>query len=152
MHTVRRRCLLLYRCICLFVIIVSLTKRLNWSIEMPFGLWTPVGPRNHALGGGVDPRREGVIRGCSPKRNALDCVNAEAARGCRLVHRGQRITASARLQNWLSRREGDKCRGDAAFHQSSLTTCFIQFLFFNEHHQFWISIWPINMLIISLLM
>ena len=25
------------------------------SIEMPFGFWTRVGPRNHALGEGPDP-------------------------------------------------------------------------------------------------
>ena len=32
-------------------------------IEMPFGLWTPVGPRNHVLGGQPDPPKEGAILG-----------------------------------------------------------------------------------------
>jgi len=30
-------------------------------IEMPFGLWTRVGPRNHVLDWGPDPHEKGVI-------------------------------------------------------------------------------------------
>jgi len=30
-------------------------------IEMPFGLYTRVGPRNHALDGGPDPRAKGLF-------------------------------------------------------------------------------------------
>jgi len=30
-------------------------------IEMPFGLWTQVGPRKHVLHGGPDPPCEGAI-------------------------------------------------------------------------------------------
>jgi len=30
-------------------------------IEMPFGVWTRVGPRNHVLSGGPDPPKEGAI-------------------------------------------------------------------------------------------
>ena len=32
-------------------------------IEMPFGLWTPVGSRHPVLGGGPDLLREGAISG-----------------------------------------------------------------------------------------
>jgi len=30
-------------------------------IEIPFGVWTQVGPSNHVLGRGLDPPREGAI-------------------------------------------------------------------------------------------
>jgi len=30
-------------------------------IEMPFGLWTPMGPRNHMLNGGPDLLQQWVI-------------------------------------------------------------------------------------------
>jgi len=30
-------------------------------IEMPFGLWVRIGPRNHVLYGGLDPPWEGEI-------------------------------------------------------------------------------------------
>ena len=33
-------------------------------IEMPFGLWSRVGPRNHTLGGGPDPQGKRHFRGC----------------------------------------------------------------------------------------
>jgi len=32
-------------------------------IEVPFGVWSRVGPRNHVLGGGPDPPGEGAILG-----------------------------------------------------------------------------------------
>jgi len=36
-------------------------------IEMPFGLWTLVGPRNHVLGWGPSPRQEkGNFGGACP--------------------------------------------------------------------------------------
>jgi len=38
------------------------------------------------------------------------------------LRKGQRITAKARLQNGHEPR-GNKCGGDAAFRQNSLTTC-----------------------------
>jgi len=31
-------------------------------IEMPFAVWTRVGPRNHVLGGGPDPRKKRQFR------------------------------------------------------------------------------------------
>jgi len=59
--------------------IVSVTDRVAWSvglsvtivshaktaesIEMPFGLWTPVSRRNQVLDGGLDPKQEGAILG-----------------------------------------------------------------------------------------
>ena len=33
--------------------------------EMLFGIWTPVGPRNHVLGEGLNPRRKGNWVGIS---------------------------------------------------------------------------------------
>ena len=32
-------------------------------IEMPFGLWAQMGPRNHVLGGGPDPTGKGNLKG-----------------------------------------------------------------------------------------
>ena len=42
------------------VSIVSPAKTAE-PIEVPFGMWTPVGPRNHVLDGGPDPLWEGAI-------------------------------------------------------------------------------------------
>jgi len=41
----------------LSVTIISSAKMAE-PIEMLFGLWTPVGPRNHVLDGGADPPME----------------------------------------------------------------------------------------------
>ena len=32
-------------------------------VDMPFGLWTWLGPRNHVLGGGFDPKGKGQFCG-----------------------------------------------------------------------------------------
>jgi len=48
-------------CVCLLDKTASPTKKAE-PIQMPFGLWTQVGPRNHALGEGPDPpRRRGIL-------------------------------------------------------------------------------------------
>jgi len=52
-------------------------------------------------------------------------ANAAAARGCRLVRSGQRVTAKARLRNGLTCHGGDECGGNVAYRQSSLTTCYV---------------------------
>ena len=59
---------------------------------------------------------------------SLKCIKLckQQARGCRLIRRGQRITTKVRLQNGLTHRGGDKCRGDATLRQNSLTTCSLQ--------------------------
>ena len=49
-------------CLSLSVTIVSPTKMAE-PIEMPFGLWARMGPRNHVLDGVPDPRWEGAIFG-----------------------------------------------------------------------------------------
>ena len=50
-------------CLCLLDITVSCSKTVE-PIEMPFGLWTHVGLRNHVLGGGRDrPRERGSFEG-----------------------------------------------------------------------------------------
>jgi len=46
-------CLSVGLSVCLSVTIASPTKTVE-PIEMPFGLWTRVGPRNHVLDGGPD--------------------------------------------------------------------------------------------------
>jgi len=57
--------------VCLLVATMSRTKMAE-LIEMLFGVWTWVGPRNHVLGGGSDPAvRKGQFRGIS--RPVLIC-------------------------------------------------------------------------------
>ena len=46
--------------VCPSVMIVSPAKTAE-PIEMPFGLWTWVGPGNHVLDGRPDPTRKGAI-------------------------------------------------------------------------------------------
>ena len=40
-------------------------------IEMPFGLYTRVGPQNHVLGGGLDPQNGQFLGLCCPNENTL---------------------------------------------------------------------------------
>ena len=50
---------------------MSSAKRAE-PIEMPFEVWTRVGPLNHVLDGGPDPPREGAIlkgKGQSNEKN-----------------------------------------------------------------------------------
>ena len=52
-------------CVCVFDISVSPTKMVE-PIEMPFGFWTRMGPRNHVLGVvPKSPRRRGSFGGRS---------------------------------------------------------------------------------------
>jgi len=44
-------------CVCWSVMIISPAKTAK-PIEMPFGLWTQVGPRKHILDGGPDSTRQ----------------------------------------------------------------------------------------------
>jgi len=46
--------------VCWSVAVVSPAKTAE-AIEVPFGLWAQVGPRNHVLNRGPDPLREGAI-------------------------------------------------------------------------------------------
>ena len=48
------------RFVCLLVMIVSLAKTAK-PIEMPFGLWTWVGPKNHVLDGVQIPHENGQL-------------------------------------------------------------------------------------------
>jgi len=67
---------------------------------------------NHVLGGVPDlPRAGENFGGCTPPLKCIRLCKYQApaaARGCRLVRRGQRVTAKARLQIGLTRRGGDK--------------------------------------------
>jgi len=49
-------------CLCVFDTLESLAE----PIEMMFGIWNRVGPRNHALGGGPYPPKEGALWGFAP--------------------------------------------------------------------------------------
>jgi len=66
--------------LCLLVKSVSPAKT-DEPIEMPFGLWTRVGPRDHVLCGGPDPQGEGTIwSGVVPYRKCI-CNSASAENG-----------------------------------------------------------------------
>ena len=48
------------RVVCLCVSLLDTTVscvKMAEQLEMPFGLWTVVGPRNHVLGDGPNPNR-----------------------------------------------------------------------------------------------
>ena len=58
-------------CICLSVSVCLLDTiaspiKMDETIKMLFGVWTQVCPRNHVLGGGLDPIREGAVLGVPP--------------------------------------------------------------------------------------
>ena len=45
-----------------FLLVTSVSRaKTAAGIEMPFELWTRVGPRNDVLGGGPDPPRKGAL-------------------------------------------------------------------------------------------
>ena len=68
-----------------FVSLLQYENRKHYdSIEMPFGVWTRVGPKNHVLGGGPDPRRGMGILG-APLSDAAFRRNSLAA--CYRHHR-----------------------------------------------------------------
>jgi len=56
---------------------------------------------------------------------AFGCVSSKrhGSTGLQTCPQGQPVMVKVRLQNGLTRRGGDGCRGDAAFRQNSLTTC-----------------------------
>jgi len=42
------------------------------AVEMPFGFWTRVGPKNHMLGGGhISPEERAILGVVLPHENAL---------------------------------------------------------------------------------
>ena len=53
-------------CVCLLDITMSCAE-VTELIEMPFGLWPRVDPRNHVLGGGLGPPGQGAILGHLPR-------------------------------------------------------------------------------------
>jgi len=54
-----------YRCslICVSVCLLVTPAKMAQPIELPFGLWTRVGPRNHALVRDPNPPGEGAVLG-----------------------------------------------------------------------------------------
>jgi len=68
------------------------------AIQIPLGLWTQVGPRNHVLDGVQTPHRK-----------------AERE----ILRRKGRRAAHCKVYDILS-----VCGGDAAFYQITLTTCY----------------------------
>ena len=75
------------------------------------------------------PKGKGNFGSCTPTEMHWTVSNKRRSsipgrRLVQIVRRGQRIKAKARLQNGLTRCEGDRCGGDATFRQNSLTTCY----------------------------
>jgi len=69
MHVVQKFGLLLpmfhVLCVCVLNTFVSPTET-NKPSEVPFGMWTRVGPKNHGLAGGPNlPQRKGDLGGMS---------------------------------------------------------------------------------------
>ena len=48
-------------CLYLLLDITVSCGKTDEPIELPFGIWTRAGPRNHVLGGGPDPQGKGAI-------------------------------------------------------------------------------------------
>ena len=69
-------CLFVCRSVCLLVCHDCEPCKTAEPIEMPFGLWTRVGPGNHVLNGGTDSTVEGASFGrkCFPLYSTTDHV------------------------------------------------------------------------------
>ena len=112
-------------CVCLLDSTVSPTETAE-PIEMPFGFWTRVGPRNHVIGGGPYLRLEKgqFVRLFPPLKCSRLCKQQTpvAARGCGLIRRGSALPQKRgfRMDSpimWVT-----SGGSDAAFRQHSLTT------------------------------
>jgi len=105
---------------------VNPTKTVK-SIEMSLGLWIRVDPRNHVLDGEArPPTREGAIFGVVSALHCVTAANAAAARGCRLIRRGQLTHHGlSAVSKWIQPPRADEVRAEAMrpFRQNSFTTC-----------------------------
>ena len=103
-------CLAVCLSVCLSVGHSREPSKTDEPIDMPFTLWTRMGVR--WVGGADLSLGKGTIFRVAPDWNALGCVSNKrcSSTGCRLIRREQRMTASARSQNGLTRR-GWQVRG-----------------------------------------
>ena len=74
------RCSVVCRSVCLWVLVTTVSHaKTAEEIEMPFGMWTPGSPRNHALcGAQIFPRERtlsGVTLGLDMSGSRLPTVN-----------------------------------------------------------------------------
>ena len=100
--------------------------------EMPFGMWTPVGPRNLIADEGPDPHMQrAILRGWLVEDflvvNILKAIQQGAAPyrcKCRLRCTRQ----GARWRHLANTTEPSTCSGDAALHQITATACSSRYL------------------------
>jgi len=101
----QQRCSLLLQmfrglCVCLLVTTVRPTETAE-PIEMPFGLWNRVGPRNHVLGGPGSPQGQWQFRGL--KYIILCTQQTQQQHGAADLSAGDSSFFEARLQNGATR-------------------------------------------------
>ena len=113
----------------LSVTLVSPAKTAE-PIEMPFGLRTPVGPRNHVLDEGPDPSWEGaILRGKGrPIVKYTDALRSSVQKRlnrsrCHGNHFLAFYVWGAHWRHLKNTTEPSMCGGDAALCQITLTTC-----------------------------
>jgi len=88
--------------VCLLVTTVSPTKT-DEPIEVPFGLWTRVGPRNRVFPG------EGAILGLFPHRNALDCISSKRRRSTGLSDLSAEHQGHCAASEWTGVTSARRC-------------------------------------------
>jgi len=52
-------------CVCLCVCLLLRCAKTAGPIEVPCGLWTRMGPRNHVFAGGTDPEKMEIFGGAN---------------------------------------------------------------------------------------
>ena len=99
-------------------------------IEMPFGFWTRVGPRNHVLDRvqiplwqGTSLRGEGAARCKILQHFAMSCAKRLNRSICRLACGLGWAEGSNRIRHLASAIEPSVCCGDAALCHITFTTC-----------------------------
>jgi len=100
-------------------------------IEMPFGLWTRVGPRKHILDGGGDRHAKGQFLGERTCSDDTAVCSAKMAQPIEMLLRlwtrvGRRKHAlhGNTLASLVNTIEPSVCCGDATLCQITLTTCY----------------------------
>ena len=72
----------MFVCVCDCLLVISLSPaKTEEPIEMPFGLWTWVCPRDYVLGGDPDPRRRIGNFGCCSSHSKIHCNRESAESG-----------------------------------------------------------------------
>ena len=110
--------------VCVLITTVS-RKKTDESIEIAFELWTRVRPRNHYWGSGSLKTR-GSWEGVVPPFECIKLCKQQTPqqKGFADLSAGD-STPRRKRSEWTHPPQADKCGGDAAFRQNSLTTCYI---------------------------